>query len=113
MDPGLPSPGITLLERAEVETDKTQAEYKTNTQRSPRLAKDEMEFYFNIMRPSCTRVVMTVANSLNPAASCLTNICRLAVIVLILKKKSCCDFRPVLPETIPRTQAKTAFDVTV
>lgn len=27
VDPGLPSPGITLLERAEVETDKKQAEY--------------------------------------------------------------------------------------
>lgn len=49
VDPGLPSPGITLLERAEVETDKKQAEYKTNTQMSPRLAKNEMEFYFYIM----------------------------------------------------------------
>ncbi len=42
VDPGLPSNGITLLERAEVETDKKQAENKTNTQMSPRLAENEI-----------------------------------------------------------------------
>lgn len=66
------------------------------------------------MKTPCS-VVNVSGNSPNPA-SCMTNICRLALIIEVLKKMSCCNFRTITNEkdssawnnTVPCT-----FDVTV